>query len=115
MVAAKKRNGTTGLGIALSDEHRAKISLSNKGKVNSLHSIEKMKATVKGRIGKPHSEAIKEKMRIARAKQIISPLSFETRQKIKAAMIGRYRSPESTAKMIATTLRNKILKQTAIV
>jgi hypothetical protein len=76
-----------------SEEHKRKIGLALKGKPKSPESIEKMRASLKGRvgtfIGKTHSEETKQKIREFNLGKKLPPLSEETKRKISEALKGK--------------------------
>ena len=76
-----------------SDEHRAKLSQSLKGRTLSEESIAKMAATKKG---KPRSEETK--LKISLAKKGV-PMSEETKLKMSQSQKGRTLSEETRTKM----------------
>ena len=72
-----------------SEEHKRLIGLGNKGKIVSEESKEKIKIARQKQIMKPISEETRVKMREARKRQIMKPVTEETRAKLRAAMKRR--------------------------
>lgn len=87
-------------GIPQSEEHKAKIGAAQKGRQHSDRTKSKMSAAQMGntaRLGKKHTDETKAKMSAAKKGNPRSPLSEETRMKLK----GLKRSEETKAKMSA--------------
>jgi hypothetical protein len=87
----RERLSSLNTGKVLSEETKAKMSLSHTGKRKSPLSDEtrqKMSLAKKGKPRKPHSDETKEKMSIARQKRVISE---ETKQKISSTMKDRFK------------------------
>jgi hypothetical protein len=96
-------DGTSGIigkaawnkGIPMSQDQRTHLSNINTGKKMNSSTYEKiltLAAAKKGIPGKPHSEETKKKIREARAKQVMTTRSDSTKEKMRAAAIGKSKS-----------------------
>ena len=110
MSAASKGHKRT-LGIKHTAESRANMSAAQKGKKLSEEHISRMSASLKGRTMSDETCA---KMSLAKKGNkyaLGTKRSDETRAKISAAQKGKKKSPESTAKRLATLAKNKERKE----
>ena len=93
----------------MSEESKKKLSKSMKGKnVGKKRTKEQklaMSNSLKGRERKPHSEETKNKIKIARAKQIIPARSEEHKKAISLALKGKPKSLEQVEKQRQSLLR----------
>lgn len=89
-------NRRTFAGVPLSEEHRAKLRIANKGKRPSTLAIERTREL---RTGRPLSAETRLKMSAAQKGRT---QSAETRAKISAAKMGHGVSPETLAKISST-------------
>lgn len=97
------------LGKKFSDQHVENMRLTRLGKIQTAESRAKMSVSRLGRKFTPEHIANMNKSKIGRKH---TPEAIEKMRLIKT---GKIRLPESNAKMIATKLRNQLLKQIAIV
>lgn len=95
-------------GKVASEETREKLRESHLGIKPSAESIAKRLATIEARGGYSHSDQTKTKIGDANRGRKLPPKSAETRAKSSAALTGRKRSPEATAKMHATYERKRL-------
>jgi group I intron endonuclease len=102
-------------GLALTDEHKAKISSSSKGRVHTAEARAKMSASGKGKV---ISEEQKVKMRLASKgnKNCLGRVHTpETKSKISASRIGKVHSLKTKMQMSVSTSGAKNYKSISII
>jgi len=99
------------LGKSHSDESKIKIGESNKGKIRSPETIQKMIDNHVGMTGKQHSGETKKKMSITRSGKKRPPFTDEHRRKIGLANKGRIHSEETKKKISEASKGRKWTKE----
>lgn len=98
------------LGRTASDETRAKIGAASAGRAHGPEARAKISAALKG---KTKSEEHRKALSDSRKGERHQPMSAETKEKIRAALMGKPKSPQAVANQIAARMQNKADKSSA--
>jgi group I intron endonuclease len=108
--SAKEKLRMANLGKKLSDETKAKMSATRKGKKRKPFSDEWKNNIANGAKNRIVSEETRKKLSDCHKKRIWGPMSGEQKAKISAKLRGRRQSSETIAKRKATIMANKLKK-----